>query len=82
MPSKVFKRSKAAVPLEVLWGIMPRTVRQKILEGARKWNGPVSVCQPNVHNAKNVCQKRTTASWVKASLLAHERLVLYYCPNR
>jgi hypothetical protein len=43
MPSNVFKRSRAAAPRAVLWGIMPRTVRQNILEGARKWKGPGEV---------------------------------------
>ena len=41
-PSKTLSLSIAAAPRAVLWGIMPRTVLQKILDGARKWNGPIS----------------------------------------
>jgi hypothetical protein len=52
MPSKVFKRSKAAAPREVLCGSMPRTVRQNILDGARKWNGPI-LRQPRVQRIVN-----------------------------
>merc|ERR1719220_2817230 len=39
-PSKVWSLLRASFPRSVLWGVMPRTVRQKILEGALKWKGP------------------------------------------
>merc|ERR1719365_129199 len=39
-PSKVWSLFMASFPLSVLWGTIPRTVRQNILEGARKWKGP------------------------------------------
>ena len=35
-PSNVCSRFNASLPRSVLWAIIPRTVRQKILEGARK----------------------------------------------
>ena len=41
MPSNVLRRCIAAAPRAVLCGIMPRTVRQKIFDGARKWKGPI-----------------------------------------
>jgi large subunit ribosomal protein L13Ae len=39
--SNTCKRFNAAFPRSDLWGTIPRTVRQKIFEGARKWNGPL-----------------------------------------
>merc|ERR1719308_385847 len=39
-PSNVWRRLRASFPLSVLWGIIPRTVLKKILEGALKWKAP------------------------------------------
>merc|ERR1719410_234771 len=39
-PSKVCRRLRASLPLSVLCGVMPRTVLQKIFEGALKWKAP------------------------------------------
>merc|ERR1719154_459606 len=39
-PSNVCRRLRASFPLSVLWGHMPRTALQKILEGALKWKAP------------------------------------------
>jgi hypothetical protein len=54
---------------------MPRTVRQNILEGARKWKGPdeVSVVR-TVFLERGV---HTTTGGVESSLLAHESRVLH-----
>ena len=40
IPSQHWSLLRASFPRSVLCGTMPRTVRQKIFEGARKWNGP------------------------------------------
>merc|ERR1719213_1247814 len=39
-PSNVCRRLRASLPLSVLCGVMPRTVLQKIFEGALKWKAP------------------------------------------
>ena len=90
MPSKVFSRSMAALPRAVLWGIMPRTVRQNILEGARKWKGPkhgdqhtstyptTLLSRLNCMCAMGNDEKRTAASGVETGLLAHESRIFHY----
>ena len=40
MPSYTLNLFIASSPLAVLCGTMPRTTRQKMRLGARKWNGP------------------------------------------
>merc|ERR1712038_256095 len=40
-PSKVWSLFMASLPFSDLCGTIPLTVRQKILEGARKWKGPL-----------------------------------------
>jgi hypothetical protein len=53
---------------------MPRTVRQNILEGARKWKGPIEVS-----GARGIDRagRRTTTGGVETGLLAHESRVLH-----
>jgi hypothetical protein len=76
----------AALPRAVLCGIIPRTVRQNILDGARKWKGPVKIASVPILDFHGIMpqisklseHKLTSAGWVESSLLAHESLVLYY----